>query len=388
MISRILEVIPDGNMKYPLRYRRMLRLMHSRLDYLRFKFLSGGVVRTKGVNMLRTLLLNADLNEIDAYPDDASRYVNYIKFYKDQYDQMFDPVVSGAFKTNYFVKSVGAYAAIPEIILNVDVKDPVTDLPFGQEFDRWQEMRGIKIVYHDSLEIVEDMRSMIAVFKNDTPTFVCIALDVATLLFKYYKYWKNCQINGIKCDVDEFLKRYEYAHFFEDIFECWTMNVLKADLGNYEAPIEAKAKAVTVPQRVATDNVLLELFSGLDEYIDLVKNNNIKIGDFFATPWMVDGTYLDRIHLLQKTCVFSPRRNYRWCEGLLWLPYVELIARLMQIFPQSGVTNQLTTRCHDLYVRRFKYASMPNIQKGTEVKMFVEVIGDVLEECLKRRISQ
>ena len=388
MIRKLLDVIPAGNRKYPIRYRRAMNIIFTRLDYLRLRFLNMELTNSPGVNLLKALLTNVDLRELDSYASDLDRYTNVIQFYKNSRLQQFDPVYSGKFTTNYFTNGAGNYGGVIEVLLDLDTRHPFNTFPLDKDWSEWQELRSLRVLMHDSLELPEIISSSRIVFKQDAPTMCVMSIDVPVFIFKYYKYWKNCQEAGVAFRIEEFLKRYEYANFFEDLLDIWLLNVITLVYTSrpQNLTITERVSKLTVPSRVATDNVLHELLSGIDEYVDLYERNTFHPQDMIDSPWLANGqTYRERINSLYEAALFPPQRNYKWCEALFWLPYIAIITRATVVFPSSSTSNQILTRARNLWRTQFRFASLVSVARGTTVKLAVEALLEELESCLTGR---
>lgn len=388
MIKQLLDVIPQGNRKYPIRYRRAMNVIYSRLDYLKFRFLGMDMTNSPGLELLKSILLNVDLTELDSYPSDIDRFTYYIQFYKTGRLAQFDPVYSGKFTSGYFTNGLTTYSGVTEVLLDVDTRHPFNTFPLDKDWPDWQDMRGLRVIAHDSFEIPETITSSLITFKQHSPSIIIMTIDVPVLVFKYYKYWKNCQEAEIQCDIYEFLKRYEYANFFGDLLDAWLLNVVSE---TYMAKVDGKTvneyvKELKVPTRVATDNVLRELVSGLYEYADLYIQNSLKPQDAIDTPWFPNGqTYREKINDLYEAVKFPLQRNYKWCEALMWLPYIEVITRSLVVFPSSPVANQIAARARTLWRNRYEFANVSSIARGVTVKLLVNDTLDALEIITKQR---
>ena len=171
MIRTLLDVIPAGNRKYPIRYRRAINVMYSRLDYLRFRFLNTEMTNSPGLNLLKSLLLNVDMNDLDSYPNDIDRFIYVIQSYKQSRLNQFDPVYSGKFFSDYFTNR-GRIDGTTEILLDVDTDKPLTTFPLDKDWSEWQYLRGLRIISYDSLELPETITSSLITFNRDAPTII------------------------------------------------------------------------------------------------------------------------------------------------------------------------------------------------------------------------
>lgn len=389
MIRQLLDVIPEGNRKYPVRYRRALNVIYSRMAWLKFLFVSEPLAVSPGVELLKSLILNANMEELDSYPNDIDRFTYAIQFYKNSRLMQFDPVYSGKFTKGYFTNGLASnYAGTTEVLLDVDTRHPFDTFPLDKDFVDWHELRGLRLVYHDSLEIPERIIRGLITFNKDAPSVAVMTIDVPVLVFKYYKYWKSCQKEGNTPDVMWFLNNYEYSLFFSDFMDTWALNLFPYA---FTARVEGKTpqeacKNLTVPTRVATDNVLREVIGGLYEYVDLYRQNSLRPQDLIDTAWFPNGTTIrERINYLYEAARFPGQRNYKWCEALFWLPYVDIITSSLKVFPSSPVSNQIAARARSLWRSNYKFANMTNIARGTNVKMLVDEIGRTVEELTKER---
>ena len=73
MLNRLISILPLGNQKYPLVYQRMIDAINVRLDIQKNKFLLGHPTQTLGVELLRFIMLNIDLEEILSYESDIDK---------------------------------------------------------------------------------------------------------------------------------------------------------------------------------------------------------------------------------------------------------------------------------------------------------------------------
>jgi hypothetical protein len=381
MLTRILSVLPQGTPKFPLQYRRMITSMTDRLNYLKVRYIYAAPYQTYGMELLRFFILNLDMENLDSYKSDIERYTDVIKFYKQPKLQAFDPVVNGKIAGGrLFRPRPGGMP--PEIWLNVDCDDPLNCYPMDQPWEQWKSLRGVRLLYHDSLEMLDEFNNSLLNFKKEQPTALVVSLDVATLVFKYYKYWKDCKKRNVEPDVNKFLKEYEYTHFFEDMFNIWILNFLAYMFSHPEVDEQSVLDRLTIPVRVATDHMLLQGIRGTKEFIGLVKANTLRMADFLQVKWFPDMTIEDKLKELKTWCSLPDRRNYLWCNALVWYPYLRFFVQVMGLSPDDALTNLIKERCNELYWKRFKYINMPGIAYGEKLKELVKRFDDDIEKLL------
>lgn len=386
MIERISQVMQEGTSRYPLKYRRMIGCMADRLAYLRNIFLIGKPAQTPGTALLRYLISNVDVVKLHNMRSDIERYTNVIKFFKNSYQQAFDPVVNGSIKGGRWISTASTGGELPpEVILNIDCSSPFNMLPIDKPWSEWQGLRGIKFLYHDSLELVERYNTFMLNFKTQKPKMLVVALDVSVLIFKYYKYWEDCLEKEVKPDINEFIMRYEYANFFDDLLDIWTLNLLTLIFSHPEMSTNGILAKLTVPLRICTTSMLTQGIDGAREYIDLVKQGRVKPQDFLETRWFADYSIREKMDLVDQWCVLPDRRQYLWCDTLLWLPYLHLLLVLTDMFPEGAVNQLIKERCEQLYIRKFKYAVMPGLAKSETLKEFISTLDEGIKQRLQKQ---
>lgn len=383
MLSRLRSMLPTGNRKYPLKYRRMLSIIADRLHFAKSRYVFGKIQKTPGTEMLRYFLQGLSMVELDSYSSDLERYTEVIKFYKNNKLNVFDPVFGASLRGGKFVQRMGGLPPL-EIFLNVDPVDPMNSLPLEKRWEEgWQELRGVKMLFSDTFEMISDFQTSTLEYKFDPPTFVVFSLDVSILVFKYYKYWKKCQEIGTECDVNEFLKRYELAGIFEDQYDVWLFNLISTVFINQAATADDILKLLHVPNRIVMENMLRQGIEGLIEFVGLARGGNMKLADFLATWWFPDHSIIDRLDNTTKWCDLPQRHHYLWMKILLYYPYLNIIMAVARLFPEGAVTKLLLERAYETYVKYFKYVKIPSLNGSAELRAFCEKLSDLVTNVLR-----
>lgn len=381
MLTRLRSILPDGTPKFPLRYRRMINSMSDRLDYLKSRYLYAAPYQTRGMELLRYYILAVDYGALDSYPTDLERYTNVIKFFKNSRLQAFDPVVNGNIVGGRLFRAREGMPP-PEVWLNVDAKDPMSQYPLEKPWEEWQDLRSVRILYHDSFELLDEFNNSLLNYKKDLPSALIVSLDVATLIFKYYKYWKSCQASGVAPDINAYLKTYEYSWFYDDLLDIWILNTLIYVFENPETSVDRVLARMTIPVRVATDHMLVQGIEGLKEFVDLVKEGALRPQDLLEVKLFHYDTIKTRMNEIDAWTLMPERRQYLWCRTLVWLPYLRLMNAVLNLAPAAGITALMRERCAELYWRKFKYVNMPGIAYGDKVRMLVNRINVAIETIL------
>lgn len=381
MLSRILSVLPEGNRRFPLRYMRMVNSILDRMCLSRNRYLLAHPIQTPGMELLRFLCLNLDINALDEYSNDVDRYTEVIKFFKDTYRTPIDPVFSNSIAGGRFIDRRGQVAPC-EIMLNCESANPLQDLPFDKDWNEWAHLRAVRLLYHDSMELPEDFAKSMLWFKEQMPRYMVMSINVPILLFKYYKYIVACRKEHLDVDINHFLKDYEYASFFDDIFDIWTLNVLLSFFLKPESTTEEILSRVTMPIRFCTTNMLQQGIDGIREFVDLLKQGSIKPQDFLATRWFTGRSILDQIDLIDHWVQLPPNHKYQWLYCLSRYPYLLLLLSIIRMFPDGPMKETANLRCREIWVRKFRMVYMPGAVVNPALGDFIQVLHKAYEDLL------
>lgn len=381
MLSRILSALPEGNRKFPLRYMRMIQSIVSRMCLAQNRYLLAHSIHTQGVEFLRFLCLNLNITALDEYQNDADRYTEIIKFFKEPYRSAIDPVYSNSIAGGKFVFANGGVAPC-EIILNCESSNPIRELPFGKDWNEWKDLRALKLQYHNSTELPEDFVKSLLVFKERMPTYLVCSLDVPILLFKYYKYIVACRNDHISVDTNTFLKECEFTHFFKDILDIWILNLLLRTLSDPSYRSMRSLRDITVPIRFCTDNMLRQGIEGIKEFVDLVKNGTMRPQDFIDTKWFCDRSIRDVITDLNRWVRLPDTHKYMWLQTTRDLPWLELILLIVNLFQDGPLKDTIRNRCNEIWNMRYRTANMPSAVINPSVGNFVWLLQDSVYQLL------
>ena len=361
MLDRILSLLPQGNRKFPLMYLRMVSSISDRMYLARNRYLLAHPILTSGMELLRWMCLNLNVAEMDARKNDIDRYTDIIKYSSLTFRQQIDPVYSNTIAGGRFVKKIGSIAPA-EIFLNCEFENPLQELPLEKDWSEWQMIRGVRLLYHDSLELPEDFAKSMFTFKERVPNYLLFAINVPCLLFKYYKYLLDCRKDGSTANVDYFLKEFEYSYFFEDLYDIWTLNVLLRMIENPDDEVERIIRDITMPIRFCTANMLFQGISGIKVFIDLIKQGSIKPQDFLAIHWFRGGrTILDEYNDNCKRFVSLPlTQRYFWLRSFNEFPYFFFVVAITRLFQDGPLKDSLNIRCKELLTTKILPVKMPS----------------------------
>jgi len=348
MLNNIISLFPNGNAKILTNWRQVNEVILTRTKVWKERFNPTAANFTPGVELIRYLLLNIDIQSILSIPSDADRYSLVIAYLADARRASFDPIYTGIVPHSLF--SYGN--RIDEIILNTSLSYPTRVYPFDKPFDQgWSDLRSITLLYHDANELLTGMLNWRITFDGNPPSYLLFQFDVTTLLFKYIKYVEWCNKTGLVPSTTSFIKTYELVHFFEDFHRIWVVNLLS---GMISAPTEEASLNVllssTVPQFYISIPQLKRVVSDIEQMKQLLATANIRVQDFLATNWLPDGSLLSYIDHLEFQSLPSVRQ-YKPLQLLKDLPYLNLIFSISNHLSRSSSQYQQLNRWMTYEVR-------------------------------------
>ncbi len=357
MLDRLLSILPQGNPKNPLMYLRMIDSINVRLNLMKNKFLLGHGTQTAGVELLRFFILNIDLEEILAYESDIDRFTNIIDFVENTYKGAFDPIYKGKIESGLFMQRTGP--RVPEFMMNTEFDNKIADYPFDKPYQEWNKLRAVRIIHHDSLELVNDLHTWWIKFTDMPPSYMLYSIDIRTLVFKWVKYVEYCRSSGIEPDDMEFLKHSELVHWHDDLFNIWLFNCLNIVVTTHDEP-EPEYAEVNVDPYIASATTIDKGFQGVNDFITLVKQGSVRLQDMLETKWINGMTVMDRIAEQKRYVRLPELRQYRWLEIIRWLPYLKFVLNLNKWYPNVGVSKMISDRARDIMNRDLKFQNLEN----------------------------
>lgn len=386
MLERILSMFPvAGNRQYPMKYMRMISCIKTRSVLAKRRYQLAHPIKTQGMEFFKYLCTSMDYTSLDKYNSDVDRYTEVIRSSELMIRNTVDPVYTNSIVGGKLVAKTAGIAPY-EVLLNCDCLNPLAEYPFDAPWSsgRWQNLRGIRILYHDSLELPEDFAKSTLNFTKQKPSFLVISVNISILRFKYYKYLKHCESNNVDPDIDVFLKDFEYKSFFDDIFDIWILNLLTRVLSSPTDSVEDIFNDVTVSIRYCTKNMLIQGIEGIVQYADLLRQGSIRPQEFLITEWFGNRNILD---IINDNCVrwtqLEPGTRHAWLRAVRDIPYFALLISIIRTFPDSPLKDAVNIRCKELWTLRIKPVAMPNTVMQPILGDFLRTWQDALSKFLE-----
>lgn len=316
---------------------------------------------------------------MDECKSDMERYNKLINGYcvtmRTAIDPMFTNVISGG----KFIKS----AMTSEIPLVCEFANPYNEFPFEKDWLSWKPMRGVRMMYHDSLELPEEFVSSMIQFKVEKPKYLLVAINLPLLCLKWYKYTVECRRNRDTYDVDGFLKEYEYSYFFDDLVDIWILNLLLHVLTNPDKVTDDIISRITMPVRFCTTNMMRQGIDGIKEFVELLRNGSMKPQDFMVTRWFNERSLIDLINENCYRWVSLPALSrYLWQKTLNQFPYFSLLVESVRLFPDTPFKDTINLRCKEIFNYQIRPISMPSAVTNPVLGDFIRLWQNELSTFL------
>jgi len=353
MLYDITKMLPRGNAKTIVSWKQVNDNIHSRVKNWKQRFDGTSPTFSQGVELLKFLVLNIDLEYILTIKSDIDRYTLVIAYLADARRAAYDPVYSGSVARKLFLED---QRGIPEFILNVTINDPAKDYPFDLPYSdsKWQQLRAMRLLHHDANELVSGLLNWKISFDGPPPSRVLIELDVTTLIFKYVKYVELCRTQGTEPSVSTFIQEGELRHLFDDFHKIWQINLINLLLASTSEQEDATIiKSSFVPQFYCSISQVQRAAQDILIQRDLLQQGSIKVQDFLATPWLRTGSVIDAIDHLDDRSL-PTTRQYKYLQLMKELPYLKMVAIASRLFDTASAQNRQVMKKIEFSLRNIK----------------------------------
>lgn len=383
MLSELIGSIPAGNPKHPIALYRLIDAVNTRLIAARDRFnATDSVQRTPGVDLLRWMLLNFDLEAASSYTDNTRMFIEHVESYRNKFRIAFDPVYSRNLSSGKFVKGPNN-RSVTEIILDSTRKN-VVDLPLEEDWSVWKNIRAVRLLFHDSSELAIDCLPSYVTFAKKTPSFAVLSIDISVLLMKWALY--NLQYEGDR-SADKFLHM-EYERFYEDMGTTWFVNLITNVITHPNLSSEELAEEQYVPSYVTNDALLIQGIDSLKSITNLIPSRAIRLQDILDTRlnprWPSIRAYAEQI---QNDVYVQDDRRYIWMNMIRFLPLMRIMGAVFKQDPGNPAYGQVMRRMYNWYVKNLKFANIPTMQWSQVIKSYIEAVSGEFESVFAGQLQ-
>ena len=320
MLNTILKSVGPGCPKVLPNWDKAVMMISLRTELMKTRFLGTGFFYSNGMNMLKHILMAVVDYDMMELKSDFQRYVMKVDPVVPSFRVMYDPISSSRVSKNLFTTNPNTL----ELIMNVSMETPLTDLPMDQSWEHWKDLCPIHVIYHDSRELVSNIYRFSIDFKYDNPNCIIYSIDLNVIIMMYAKYLDFCKSTGLVGTVEDFLQNHIVIKWFDDLRRIWLTNILK-DIVKEDFDPERYSS----DEFVAPKTVLKTLAVDLRRLLEDAKHKNVSIGDFCRTKWFGEYSLKYWLDELNKNIRVPSLRQYKWVEFIATLPYAGMILDTM-----------------------------------------------------------
>lgn len=386
MLSSLIDSIPNGNPKHPFVLYRLINTIEARMKVAvsKFDLIKNTIVRTPGVDLLRYFLLNFDLEEADSYSDLSSMYIQMMENYRIKYRVSFDPIYTKTLSGGRFI-SGPQKTQTSEILLNSTRANPSSSLFFYEGWESWKNVRGVRILWHDSPELSIDCIPGYMMFTKKRPTTAVISIDIPVLLTKWYVY--NKEYEGDK-SPEKFILM-EYRNFYKDSVDIWFTNLLTTVITKPDATVSEIVDEQVVPNWVTNSGMVEQGVTAIKELTSLLKSRMVKFQDILDTElhphWI---SIRKHIKSLESQTYMEETKQYLWLNMIRYLPLMRMMCAMFRLDVGNPLYEQTMRKAYNWYVNNIKYANAPTLQWMQPVKNYVNAVNREFEDIFSDQLRR
>lgn len=317
MIEHFLRFIPETDKRALPAYQTFLKSQNV-LVYEKYKrFYESQGHESPGIKMLRYILSFVDYDVIKKITNNYDRYSLYLRFIKQDMDNIFTRIKEGRGYSNRFIAGKSNEYIFPAEDLNC-----ITTLPlYTESWDIWKNVSPLKLCNHNSSEFTTNLINDQIHF-NTPPVSAVFVLDTIALIFKYYIWLTHQRFAEPATELAEhiptqlFLHKYVFCDMIWDVYEIWLLQRLST-LANTTLDIDEVFADVS-----SFDNEYGKLSSnmktGFKEIHKLVNHSRKTLNpvSFFSSKTLPFGSIKNRIEYISSRLSLPIQGQYDYMRWL------------------------------------------------------------------------
>lgn len=299
-------------------WMRYVNTVELRTSIYKTRFLMGPFTYSPFVNLCKQILHDVAVLDLLKNRSDFVRY-QQIYYLLGTYRGMFDPVYNTKSSGGIFTKGPTV-----DYILNVSQASPMQSLPLDRPWTYWKELQPVRIIYHDSLELVTDLSSFSIEFKKYPASWMVCSIDLILLIFKYLKFVEYGENTGDDTNIETYLQRYVVPSWYDDLRNIWLFNILNAMMFD-----RFNRDDVYTDGAIAPLSGLLGVTPDINRIQAEAQKKTLLFGEVLSTEWFgLNKSILSWIQEINKTLTVPILRQYSYLKFLEEFPYVAFTIRL------------------------------------------------------------
>ena len=311
MIEHILKWLPSTTPILVQRWEKFIYLLKLNANRYRSRYINDQYISTDCTKFFERILINIPVDKFLTDSDDYSRFSNIDDSLTRQLSFFFDPIANSRNYCNTIVKSTNRI--VPEYYLNVECSKPFTYLPMDKSWKHWERLKSVRLLYHDSRELVTDLLGMQVMFKKHQPTHLVVSIDLPAMIMQYVKYIEHHrQMGNHGADYRMFIKYHIIEPWHDDLIKIWLFNVL-------EDVVHRKFKLFKLfnSQGLIVSGKMKAAKSNIEAQFKMVKSNRIPVNKFMSAKWLGKLSLLNWLEIMDTTIVLPSFTQYQYLRFIM-----------------------------------------------------------------------
>lgn len=363
MIATILKYA-TGQPQTITEWMRFVNIVELRTSIYKTRFLLGPFYYSPFVNLVKQVLHDIEWSNLLKYKSDYTLY-QQIYYLTGTFRGMIDPIYLSREFGRIFTTS-----GVPDYTMNVTSDTPMAFMPLDEPWSAWEQCHPVRIIHHDSLELVTDLNKFSIEFKGKTPSRLVCSIDLTMLIFKYLKFMQYSQETDDDDSIEAYIQKHIVSHWFTDLRNIWLFNTLNELM--FSSRFEPSK--FTADNTIAPMSALSGAISDIYKIQSEVQQKNVLYGEVLATEWFgMRHSLKEWLTTIRNQLQVPNLRQYTYLKFLEEIPYASFVIRLNNMIGSRASANvnrelyQLLKRYHDTNV----YASI--VHSELKEKLMYEV---------------
>ena len=373
MLDTLINCASSGTGRQILNWTRFVNITNLRTEIIRSRYIRSPFVYTNGTNLLIHIINGINLEEYKKLSD-IDKYLRLEK-YASQIRNKFDPVYTQHSLKGHFVE----YRDVPEYILNCTSTSPLMNLPIDKDWEYWQQLRPMMILWHDSNELNLELWRYKIPFPSIKPSYVFYSLDVPLLLIRYIKYCEYCDAQGVVATPEEYIHDHVVYFWFDDLLRIWYTHIIMDMVTFNWDPANYKSQDI-----ITSVSPLVPVYPEVRQIATFASKKALSVGDVFATKWFGHASLYNWIETLQRNVTLPPFNQYIALEFIANLPYYKFIVEVMQLINRRDIETPARVMLYDLRMYQQRNISTAlydiNLKRkiNTELSNMIRVMKNIV----------
>lgn len=388
MLDILLKHIPNYTPFILPKWERMITDITNRQDLFVVRYLSTELGSYPNIVLIENIIKNCqdEIFQLLHIPDQFSRCVYLMEpRVRGFIEQIIDDVRSKPFHKKVFFNSLFG-PNVAELIIPVMNYDPLNSLPLmNYELGVWTDVKPIRVLYYDSLEIVSSLVVDPRVrCKKDPPTVGIVTVNVVSLLLKFVNYMDNNDRKEFDGDfLRTFLKEEVFIHIHKDMIEVWLMNLINEllDCDNDKEIMELESYFKSNSLMFADfHNYFMEVIKKIQD----LKNGKIKSFQLLKSKLLYNRSIVDRSKEIMGDLQVRGLRQYYHNQLCINIQDLKLMLKVLRFEPvKSSLKNikyemsrEMRLMLKENYLHSYKSQTIRNWmrQELMEINELIELI--------------